>query len=89
MISAHGLCFSYRRRTVLKEVSLDVAPGDVVGLIGPNGSGKTTLLRLLSGRLTSDAGTVPRPEHLEPVYSVSVKRLELDGEVLVLTRGRP
>jgi branched-chain amino acid transport system permease protein len=39
-------------------VDIDVAPGDIVGLIGPNGSGKTTLLNVLSGVLTPTAGRV-------------------------------
>ena len=38
--------------------SLDVVPGEIVGLIGPNGAGKTTLFHLISGFLTPDAGDV-------------------------------
>jgi branched-chain amino acid transport system ATP-binding protein len=39
-------------------VSLDVGPGEVVGLIGPNGAGKTTLFHLISGHLAPDRGDV-------------------------------
>jgi branched-chain amino acid transport system permease protein len=39
-------------------VSFEVAPGEIVGLIGPNGSGKTTVLNLISGALSTDAGSV-------------------------------
>ncbi|MBV9042426.1 MAG: ATP-binding cassette domain-containing protein [Acidimicrobiia bacterium] len=42
----------------LAEVSLDVRPGEVVGLIGPNGAGKTTLMNVISGDLRCDEGTV-------------------------------
>ncbi len=42
----------------LRDVSLGVAPGEAVGLIGRNGSGKSTLLRLIVGLLTPAAGTV-------------------------------
>ena len=42
----------------LKELSLTVRRGEVVGIIGPNGSGKTTLLRVISGILLPDTGTV-------------------------------
>jgi ABC-type branched-subunit amino acid transport system ATPase component len=39
-------------------VSIEVGPGEVVGLIGPNGAGKTTLMNIISGDLPGDAGTV-------------------------------
>ena len=45
-----------RRRTVVREVSFAVAPGEVVALIGKNGSGKSTTLRLLAGLLPADRG---------------------------------
>jgi ABC-type branched-subunit amino acid transport system ATPase component len=42
----------------LKDVSIDLVPGEVHGLIGPNGSGKTTMLNLLSGYYRADEGKV-------------------------------
>jgi zinc/manganese transport system ATP-binding protein len=45
-------------RTVWNEGSFDIAPGAVVGVIGPNGSGKTTLLKVLLGLLPVASGTV-------------------------------
>src|SRR5581483_768718 len=42
----------------LREVSLDVGEGRIVGLIGPNGAGKTTLFNVISGLLRADAGTI-------------------------------
>jgi len=60
MLSAIGLSFAYRSNAprVVDGVSLDVARGELVGILGPNGSGKTTLLKMLSGPLTPTAGTI-------------------------------
>ncbi|MCZ9309824.1 heme ABC transporter ATP-binding protein [Corynebacterium uberis] len=43
---------------ILRGVSVDVSPGEVVGLIGPNGAGKSTLLAALAGDVDPDSGTV-------------------------------
>jgi tungstate transport system ATP-binding protein len=51
----------YRSTWALQSVSLSIAPGERVALIGPNGSGKTTLLRVLNGLIDPSAGTVQRP----------------------------
>lgn len=55
-IEATGLYKSYRKRTVLDEVDLHVAPGQVVGLLGPNGAGKTTTVKALLGMVHLNAG---------------------------------
>ena len=44
--------------TALSEVSLDIAPGERFGLIGPNGSGKTTLINCIAGSLRNDGGSI-------------------------------
>ena len=46
------------RQRIIDRVSLEVAAGDIVGILGPNGSGKTTLLRLMAGALLPQEGTV-------------------------------
>ncbi|MDB4971804.1 MAG: ABC-type multidrug transport system, ATPase component [Myxococcaceae bacterium] len=58
MIEASRLCKSYGARKVLDDVSLRIAVGQGVALLGPNGSGKTTLLCLLAGVLRADSGSV-------------------------------
>ena len=58
MIAASGLARSFGGRKVVRDLSVSVEPGEVVGLLGPNGAGKTTTMRLLLGLLRPDAGTV-------------------------------
>jgi iron complex transport system ATP-binding protein len=58
MLKATGVEFGYGTRRVLNGVSLEVASGGFVGVLGPNGSGKTTLLRILAGTLNPSRGTV-------------------------------
>jgi iron complex transport system ATP-binding protein len=58
LLEAHRISFGYGALGVLQEVSVTVAPGELLGVIGPNGSGKTSLLRVLSGVVVSGAGTV-------------------------------
>ena len=53
-----GLTKSYGRRTVVRDVSLDVRPGEVVGLLGPNGAGKTTTFYMVVGLTAPDTGRV-------------------------------
>ncbi|MFN6979140.1 MAG: ATP-binding cassette domain-containing protein, partial [Gemmobacter sp.] len=51
-----GLRKSYRRRLVLRDVSLDLGRGEVVALLGPNGSGKTTCFYAIAGLVPADGG---------------------------------
>ena len=52
------LAKSYGRRKVVKDVSLTVRKGEVVGLLGPNGAGKTTSFYMIVGLLRSDGGSI-------------------------------
>ncbi len=58
LLEARQLSFGYNTRPLLYDVSLHIARGEMIGLLGPNGSGKTTLLRLLSGVLRPQRGDV-------------------------------
>ena len=53
VLSAKGLMKTYGKRTVVKDVGLEVKSGEVVGLLGPNGAGKTTSLPRISKRFLS------------------------------------
>ncbi len=55
-ISTNALSKSFGNLEAVRDVTLDVAEGEVFGLIGPNGAGKTTLIRLLCGLYTPTAG---------------------------------
>jgi len=58
IISARNLHKSYGNNPVLRNVNLDIYPGESVAIMGPSGSGKTTLLHALSGIIKLDAGSV-------------------------------
>ena len=55
---ARGLKKKYQAREVVKDVSFEVANGEVVGLLGPNGAGKTTCFYMVVGLVGADAGTI-------------------------------
>ena len=48
----------YKKRTVVRDVSLEVASGEVVGLLGPNGAGKTTCFYMIVGLVAADGGRI-------------------------------
>jgi len=53
-----GLAKSFRRRTVVRDVSLTLGRGEAVGLLGPNGAGKTTLFYMITGLIRPDRGSI-------------------------------
>lgn len=58
LLLAEGLAKRYKSRQVLKDLTLQVASGEVVGLLGPNGAGKTTAFYMIVGLIPCDAGRI-------------------------------
>ncbi len=58
VLQVQSLVVAYDDIQILREVSLDVRPGEAVGVIGPNGAGKTTLFKAISGLLRPQAGHI-------------------------------
>jgi len=58
MLEVSQIVRKFGRRTVLDGVSFDVAPGEIVGVLGANGAGKTTLMRVMAAYLEPGAGDV-------------------------------
>ncbi len=57
-LEARNLRKIYKKRTVVKDVTISVNPGEIVGLLGPNGAGKTTTFYMVVGMITPDAGEI-------------------------------
>lgn len=58
VLYAEHLAKSYKQRQVVKDVSLNVRSGEIVGLLGPNGAGKTTTFYMVVGLVRHDQGTI-------------------------------
>jgi ATP-binding cassette subfamily F protein uup len=78
LLTANDLALAYGHQRLLESVTLSVAPGEKVGLVGRNGSGKTSLLRILTGHQEADSGEVARRRGLRIGYLP--QEFELDGQ---------
>jgi len=58
LLECEGLNKAFKRRRVVKDVSIHLAQGEVIGLLGPNGAGKTTTFYLITGLIRPDSGTI-------------------------------
>src|SRR5712691_7467611 len=57
-LTVHSVVKSFRKRTVVRGVSLELARGEAVGLLGPNGAGKTTVFYMITGLIPADEGSI-------------------------------
>ncbi|MEP5764940.1 MAG: ABC transporter ATP-binding protein [Halieaceae bacterium] len=85
VLRAKDIAVSFAEVDVLRQVSLTVASGEVVGLIGPNGAGKTTLLKVMANLLAADAGSVSLNE--QPLADVT--EMQRSRELAYLAQGAP
>jgi lipopolysaccharide export system ATP-binding protein len=58
LLRGEGLRKTFKKRTVVKDVTVEVKQGEIVGLLGPNGAGKTTTFYLITGLILPDRGRV-------------------------------
>ncbi len=57
-LTVRSLKKTFKKRTVVKDVSLEIASGEVIGLLGPNGAGKTTSFYMIVGLIAAEAGRI-------------------------------
>lgn len=58
IVQVRDLSLHYEDRSALRDVTLDIYPGEILGLLGPNGAGKSTLLKVIAGMLPASHGEV-------------------------------
>ena len=58
LVEIRDLTFSYGKRNIYENVSLDIPRGKITAFMGPSGTGKTTMLRLIGGQIAPDKGTI-------------------------------
>ena len=81
VLSADGVCKAYGAVTVLRDVTLDIAAGEVHAIVGENGAGKSTLMKLLSGHAVPTGGSLRMDG--QPVRFADAVAAERAGIVLV------
>lgn len=64
MVRLENICKSFGKQKVLRDVSLAIGEGEIVGLLGPNGAGKSTLMKIVIGLWQADGGQVTAPRRI-------------------------
>ena len=67
-LKADNLCKRYKGRNVVRQVSMEIHSGEVVGLLGPNGAGKTTSFYMVAGLIAADEGKIALGEKVITHY---------------------
>ena len=83
LLSAEGICKTYKTRTVVDQVSLKVGHGEIVGLLGPNGAGKTTSFYMVPMNLRARRGMGYLPQE-ESIF----RKLSVEDNLLAILQTR-
>jgi ATP-binding cassette, subfamily F, member 3 len=84
LITLERVGAGYGGRQVLHEVSLEVSPGDRIGVLGRNGAGKSTLMRVLAGQLPACAGAIESAADLATGFFAQLELEHLDADATAL-----
>lgn len=80
VVTADNVNKAFGDKILLKDVSFDLPPGSIVGVVGPNGAGKTTLVKMITGQDTPDSGSLKVGDSVSMV-SVGQERMDsLNGD---------
>ena len=82
VITTQNLAKGYGERLLYDNLTIDIPPGAIVGIVGPNGAGKTTLFRMIVGQEQPDSGTLTVGSTVKLAY-VDQSRDDLDGSKTV------
>ena len=76
ILKCENLCKTFGKRNILKNVSLEIKEGDILGFIGPNGAGKTTTIKLILGLQNITSGKVTINGYdIEKEFTHAIKRV--------------
>ncbi len=83
VLAAKHLSKRYGDKTILDDVTLELEPGDRIGIIAPNGAGKSTLLDILTGKLAPDSGSVLWGDTVQVAY-YDQRSIDLDDSLRLI-----
>jgi len=83
VLELKGISKTFAGKTLIKDFSHLVVPGDCIGIIGPNGSGKSTLLNMMAARIEADDGEIDIGETVKIGYYTQGDE-ELDGDLRII-----
>ena len=83
-ISTKNMTVGYNKIPLIKNIELNIKPGEIMTLIGPNGSGKSTILKSITNQLSLLGGTV----YLDKQSMQSMNEQEISRKMSVVMTGR-